>query len=97
MGIDIVVPWDCTLSKQDRIFLDIILCHEYCHYIEALGLTAAERQRLAYLYEEDTRTRKLDEQKTWRQTRKLAKRLGIWNKQFYKCIHQYIYAGWLKY
>ncbi|GAG30164.1 unnamed protein product [marine sediment metagenome] len=83
MYISLAVPVDFDLTPKHQTEIDVVLCHEYCHYIDAILSTGRERHDSGELYEKDQATKKADEHRTWRQTCKLAQNLGLWNKQFF--------------
>lgn len=97
MYIALTVPVDFTLTQRNAMALDVILCHEYCHYIDALMHTGRERHDSGEMYEKDQIAKKVDECRTWRQTRDLAKELGLWNKKFFDCLKECEYTSEITY
>lgn len=84
MYIELDIPHNYTLA--DRIMIIGMLIHEYCHYIEALTMSGRERANNGIKYVNNQNHRRLDEQRTWTATKRLAKELGLWNKPLYNAI-----------
>jgi len=95
--LEINLPSNFGYKKKEALFIDMVLIHEYCHYIEALSVPAKTRKELIFKYIESSKERMRDEKKTWRQTKKMAKCLGLWNKLFYNNTQQCLYACDLTY
>ena len=94
MYIDLFIPSNIiTFGKKNKTTLDMILIHEYCHYMKALKLCANDRQKDSDDYTKYISERKQDERKTWRQTKALALQLGLWNKMFFKSLRTYVYSS----
>ena len=97
MYIEIILPQNFKTSAKNKTLVDVMLCHEYCHYLEALTQSASDRKASIDLYNNDRVERTRDEKKTWRKTRALAKCLGLWNRKFYNAIKDCYYASDLQY
>jgi len=97
MYIVVSVPYNIELTSKNVIQLDVTLIHEYCHYREELVRTRAERQKSASLYIKDSRERAKDERKAWRNTKKMAKLLGLWSRPFFREIKTLPFSSNLTY
>lgn len=97
MYISLLIPCFIKMGRAVTTDLNILICHEYCHYLDALAHTARERHDSGNEYENDPIARKIDEHRTWRQTCELAKELGLWNKHFYNCLKKYNYTSEITY
>ena len=97
MYIELNIPHDLKMTLKNRASLDILIIHEYCHFIEALSLTWPKRTTAAKLYLKNLQEKTRDVQKTWRQTKELAQILGMWNKDFYNSVQDWTYVSNLNY
>ena len=97
MYIALVVPVDLELTPENKTSLTVVLCHEYCHYVDAIAHTGRERYDAGNRYEKEQIAKKADECKTWRQTRELAKELDLWDKQFFVCLKDCKYTSEITY
>lgn len=83
MYIELDIPHNYTFGKVYRTLLSCMLIHEYCHYIEALAISGRVRVINMNLYLTNAGYRRAEEQRNWTATKRLAKKLGLWNKSFY--------------
>ncbi len=90
--IDLVIPHNVTLEKH-RAIITAITIHEHCHYYDSLQMTAKEREISMNIYMNDSNKRKVDEQRTWQCTKKIAKLLKVWTKDLYKEVKQCSYTS----
>jgi len=97
MYIELNIPHDLKMTRSNKVLLDVMLLHEYCHFIEALGLTGPERKSSSDLYNRKPQEKTRDEKKTWRQTKKLAQALGLWDRKFYNAVNSCTYVSDLTY
>lgn len=97
MYIELNIPHNYTLGKTHKTVLACVLIHEYCHYIDALTMSGKERVDNMTAYENDQKCRRAEEQRNWTATKKLAKKLGLWNKLFYKVACNCNYTATLQF
>lgn len=97
MYISLEFPVDFDMTPIHKIDIDVLLCHEYCHYIYAVSSTGKERHVSSELYINDHTSKKSDEHRTWRQTCKLAQDLGLWNKKFFTRLKECEYTSEITY
>ena len=97
MYIELEIPHTYTFGCKNKTNLTVILIHEYCHYIDSLKIKGYERVDGTEEYQNDLTTKKLDEQRNWTATKNLAKKLGLWNRQFYAVIKECYYTTALKF
>lgn len=84
MAIELHIPHNfIAKEKNNQIILMCMLIHEYCHYIEALTMSGRARVKNINDYNKCSNCRRLEERRNWTATKKLAKKLGLWNKLFY--------------
>lgn len=86
-SIEIGIPVDSTLSAL-REDIEITIIHEFAHYVYYVKLRTSKRRQLndaKYFDNENFKWK--EEQRTWIQTRELAKKLGLWNcKTMRRCL-----------
>jgi len=97
MYITLNFPENFKWDKNNRVFVDMMLCHEYCHYIEDSLLFAKDREQSINNYLESAQLRAQDERKTWRRTKELAIQLGLWHKPFYNIVKKCMHASDIRY
>lgn len=97
MYIELDIPHNYTFGKVNRATLACILVHEYCHYIDALAMNGSERVNNMNLYISSARHRRAEEQRNWTATKRLAKKLGLWNKPFYNAVRSCVFTTALQY
>ena len=97
MYIEVNIPADIKLTKRVKNELNAVVLHEYCHYIDAYELKGPERFHQGNLYEWFNDEKMKDEKKTWRQTKRLAEALGLWDRNFFNAIQAFTYVSDLQY
>ncbi len=98
MYIELDVPYNCIFGKIYKMTFACILIHEYCHYINALTMSGRERANSIDKYTYNQKCKRAEEQCNWTATKRLAKKLGLWNKAFYKTIYEnYPYTSALQF
>jgi len=95
--IELDIPHNYTFGKVNRVTLACMLVHEYCHYLDALTMLGRERVDNTNKYLNDQEYKRLEEQRNWTATKKLAKKLGLWNKLFYNRAHKCHYTTLLQF
>ena len=105
--IEVRLPHTIDIKKVNETQLTLpwykdiissILIHEYCHYIDAVNMTLSGRKKDIQRYNRDVKYRRMTEIQTWKNTKIVAKWLGMWDKQFFKRVKEYhMYTGKLKY
>ena len=96
MYIELNIPHNYTSGKAHKTILTCILVHEYCHYIESLSMSGRERNNAISMYDNQKYKRAV-EQRNWTATKRLAKKLGLWNKSFYAAVCNYYYTTALQF
>lgn len=96
MKINIFVPSNIKYNINTKTILSVVTLHEYCHYITSINMSGPLRVLSSNFYNWFPTEKTKDEKKTWRQTKKLAEALGIYNKEFYSVMKEYTYTGDIK-
>lgn len=97
MYIELNIPYNFTFGRKHKMEFACILVHEYCHYIDATTMSAKQRVLSVQKYTDNHEYKKADEYRNWTATKRLAKKLGLWNKAFYAVIQEYYYTSTLKF
>ncbi len=97
MYILLRLPVNFDITPIHKTDINVLLCHEYCHYLYALTSTGKERHESIELYVNDHTAKKIDEHRTWRQTCTLAQDLGLWNKPFFTRLKDCEYTSEITY
>lgn len=92
MYIELDIPHNYTFGKKHMTTLTCMFIHEYCHYIDSLSMSGKERSNDMAKYLSNQEYRRLEEQRNWAATKQLAKKLGLWNKLFYKAACECYYT-----
>lgn len=92
MYVKIFVPHSVNLKKHKMILTTIII-HEHCHYVDNYNMSIKERAESSNAYIKDPNARKIDEMRTWRSTKRVAKELGIWTKELFDEIKQFHFSS----
>lgn len=93
MYIELNIPHNYTFGKVHKTTLTCILVHEYCHYIDALTMSGRGRANNMTMYTNNQKHRRAEEQRNWTATKRLAKKLGLWNKAFYNAVRECYYTA----
>lgn len=93
MYIELDIPHNYTFGKINKTILASMLIHEYCHYIDAMTMTGRERVNTTYKYLSCIKYKRAIEQCNWTATKRLAKKLGLWNKSFYNAVRSCYYTA----
>lgn len=96
MYIELLIPHDITL-KRDKALLTAIVLHEHCHYYDSIRMTRIARQKSIKAYANSAYKRRLDEKRTWRCTKRLAKKLGLWSYAIFTEISRCEFASEITY
>ena len=97
MYIELTIPHNYTLGRKNKVTIIVILVHEYCHYLKSLEMGSYERVASVQRYQKDQLIRRADEQRNWNATKKMAKKLGLWNKLFYNIARECYYTAALQF
>jgi len=97
MYIELTIPHNYTLGRKNKVTIIVILVHEYCHYLKSLEMGSYERVASVQRYQKDQLIRRADEQRNWNATKKMAKKLGLWNKLFYSIARECYYTSALQF
>ena len=97
MYIELNIPHNYTFGRKHRTTLACILIHEYCHYIDALTMSNKVRADNMAVYMNSSKRRCLEEQCNWTATKRLAKKLKLWNKLFYEAVCEWDYTTALRF
>jgi len=97
MYIELAIPHNYTLGRENRVTIAVVIIHEYCHYLKSLEMGSHERVVSVQQYQTDQLIRRADEQRNWNATKKMAKKLGLWNKLFYSIARECYYTSALQF
>lgn len=97
MYIELNIPHNYTLGKTRKVNLACILIHEYCHYIESLSMSGRERSDAIDMYKNNQKYKDAEEQRNWTATKRLAKKLELWNMLFYTTACTYRHTTSLRF
>lgn len=97
MEIIVEIPQKFKWTKFNRALIDMVICHEYCHYIAAIEQPARLRDDDVVLYLNNSQAKALDEKKTWYRTKALAKQLGLWDRAFFTAVKGCVYTSDINY
>jgi len=94
MYIELDIPHNYRFGN---VHFACMLVHEYCHYIDALTMSGRERSLNIARYLNDSTYKQSEERRNWTATKRLAKKLDLWNKQFYNASLEYHYTTALQF
>ena len=97
MYIELDLPHNYVFNTKNKDIITCLLIHEYCHYLDALSMSSKKRAQTAAKYLDSLQERRLQEQRNWTATKRLSKRLGLWNKAFYMAVRTHRYTAMLRF
>lgn len=97
MYIELTIPHNYTLGRKNKVTITVVLIHEYCHYLKSLEMGSHERIASVQQYQANQLIRRADEQRNWNATKKMAKKLDLWDKLFYSIARECYYTAALQF